>query len=261
MTDKERGVKSSITVTPDSIEEEPTERSHSAALEEMRAAQAAGAPIPDAAIKEAEEAIAKGSNDYRESSDSDNDLDVELGDGSIWNPETNPIKFNDWFEPETTQSLNNFLWELKNKVRMIEDEPEEFVDEMLNVFPALMFILLPIFAIILKIMYIFKKRYYMEHLIIALHSHSFIFFSLLMIFIVTSLDSYVTQDSWYSDTLSLIFVALIIWIPINLFLQQKRVYAQGKFFTTIKFILVGITYMALLGVTAASAAVVGLVNL
>ena len=40
---------------------------------------------------------------------------------------------------------------------------------------------MPLFALLLKIFYIFKRRLYMEHLIVALHSHSFIFLSLLLI--------------------------------------------------------------------------------
>ena len=110
-------------------------------------------------------------------------------------------------------------------------------------------------------MYIFKKRYYMEHLIVALHSHSFIFFSLLMLFFVSALSDNFTDDSWIRETLDLIFVLLWIWIPLNLFIQQKRVYAQGKFMTTIKFMMIGISYIALLTVTAAAATVLGLYNL
>ena len=45
-----------------------------------------------------------------------------------------------------------------------------------------MFIVLPIFAALLKIMYIdFSNRLYMEHLTVALHSHSFIFLTIFLV--------------------------------------------------------------------------------
>lgn len=37
-----------------------------------------------------------------------------------------------------------------------------------------MFVLLPTFALILKLLYLRSRRYYTEHLILALHNHSFI---------------------------------------------------------------------------------------
>ena len=49
---------------------------------------------------------------------------------------------------------------------------------------------MPLFALILKIFYIFRRRLYMEHLIVALHSHAFIFLSLLLLTIITLLRNW-----------------------------------------------------------------------
>ena len=38
-----------------------------------------------------------------------------------------------------------------------------------------MFVLIPLFALLLKLFYVFRRRLYMEHLIVALHSHAFLF--------------------------------------------------------------------------------------
>ncbi len=40
---------------------------------------------------------------------------------------------------------------------------------------------IPLFALVLKILYIFKRRYYIEHLIFALHTHAFVFLSTVVI--------------------------------------------------------------------------------
>ena len=54
------------------------------------------------------------------------------------------------------------------------------VEQVIGKLPQLMFILLPLFAVLLKVMFIFSKRLYMEHLTVALHSHSFIFIVVLL---------------------------------------------------------------------------------
>ncbi len=54
----------------------------------------------------------------------------------------------------------------------------------LSVLPQTLFVLMPLFAVLLKITYIFKWRLYMEHLIVALHSHAFVFQSLLLIMLL-----------------------------------------------------------------------------
>src|SRR5260370_13501 len=40
---------------------------------------------------------------------------------------------------------------------------------------------IPLFALVLKILYVFKKRFYIEHLVFALHTHAFVFLSTLVI--------------------------------------------------------------------------------
>ena len=250
----DRGVKSRVTLSDDAStvdKDSPQETEHiteqqqqlQARIEEVKQAKEEGAPIPDSVIEDLEAGLEKDTSESISETDDDDDdeLSVTLDDGTEWHPTDNPVKFNNWFDDETTQALNDFLWQLKNKTKMVEEDPGGFAEEVINVLPALMFILLPIFALLLKIMYIFKKRYYMEHLIVALHSHSFIFFSLLMLFFVSALSDNFTDDSWIRETLDLIFVLLWIWIPLNLFIQQKRVYAQGKFMTTIKFMMILIT--------------------
>ena len=197
--------------------------------------------------------------------DEENEWEVTFDDGTIWHPETSPLKFHDMFSNDTSRQLNEFLWSLKNKIKMIEEEPREFVQEVFDVFPVLMFFLLPLFALLLKFVYLFQKRYYMEHLVIALHSHSFMFSSLLLMFLVDALGesstTYFGENSYITGAFDWALILLVIWLPINLFLQQKRVYGQGKFMSVIKFIFVSIIYLFLLTFTTIISGVLGLVNL
>jgi hypothetical protein len=106
---------------------------------------------------------------------------------------------------------------------------------------------MPVFAVLLKIVYIFKRRLYMEHLMVALHSHAFIFMSLLLLAILAMLKKWALASAPGAEWLiSLLRDAVWIWLPIYLFLMQKRVYRQGWFMTTIKYSIVGICYMIII---------------
>lgn len=213
------------------------------------------------ALEDADDALEEAESGKVIKEQKEADYTVTLDDGSVWHPDDNPIVFADWLDPETNTTINHFLYELKEKLYEADDDPKAFVDEILEVVPPVMFFLLPIFALLLKIMFIFKKRYYMEHLVVALHSHSFIFLSLIFILFFTYLAEVNEGTEWMVDTFELLSIALMIWIPINLFLQQKRIYAQGKFMTFIKFVAIGISYKFLLTLGAAVAVVWGLKNL
>src|SRR5690348_10440951 len=127
----------------------------------------------------------------------------------------------------------------------------------LSLLPQTMFVLIPLFALILKLFYIFKRRLYMEHLIVALHSHAFVFLSILVLFALSALKA-MTPTAWLSVPLGLAIAAAWIWLFVYLWLMQKRVYGQGWFFTTIKYWCVGICYSVLLTFSLVAAFVLSL---
>jgi hypothetical protein len=99
--------------------------------------------------------------------------------------------------------------------------------------------------VLLKIVYIFKRRLYMEHLMVALHSHAFIFMSLLLLAVIKLLRGWTAMPSldWLYN---LARDAVWIWLPVYLFLMQKRVYRQGWIMTSIKYTVVGICYTVII---------------
>ena len=126
----------------------------------------------------------------------------------------------------------------------------------LSVLPQTIFVLLPLFAVLLKITYIFKRRLYIEHLMVALYSHAFIFASLLLL-ALASLAKH-GLPAWAGPPLGWVQVAIWVWLPVYLLLMQKRVYRQGWFLTVLKYCFVGICYTVLLTLAVAAAALIGL---
>lgn len=135
--------------------------------------------------------------------------------------------------------------ELKDRLDWLADNPDQLIDQARSLAPQMMFVLLPLFALILKILYLFARRFYAEHLVLALHTHSFLFLAFMFLIGLAGIRSWASQQvaaAWVGIPAGWLFVALWIWIPVYLFLAQKRFYGQGWFFTTIKYLLTGFLY-------------------
>jgi len=180
---------------------------------------------------------------------------------TIGNNEDGSLSF-DFLSDDKNKKLNEFSKKLTEKAeKAFNSDTAPLVEQVISKLPQLMFILLPLFAVLLKVMFIFSKRLYMEHLTVALHSHSFIFIALLLFESLDLLESYLTDT--HPDIASFAGVlsgGLLVWIPIYLFLMQKRVYKQGVFFTLVKFSIIGIIYNIMILVTAVVAMIWGIMG-
>ena len=151
---------------------------------------------------------------------------------NIGNNEDGSLSF-DFLSEDKNKKLNEFVKELKEKAeKAFNSDTGPLIEQVIGKLPQLMFILLPLFAVLLKVMFIFSKRLYMEHLTVALHSHSFIFIAVLLSEMFDLLDNYLAESSpSIGNFFGVVSGGLLVWIPIYLFLMQKRVYKQGAFFT------------------------------
>jgi hypothetical protein len=174
--------------------------------------------------------------------------------GKPWDAKDNPIKF-DWLPDAGNAKLNQMASNARDNLRRGIRDPKRLAAGVLNVLPQTLFVMMPLFAVLLKIFYIFKRRLYMEHLIVALHSHAFISFSLLIVsalgLVKTWVPSIAVPAGWIMSCLG-------VWVPVYLFLMQKRVYRQGWIMTTLKFGAIGICYTMLISTAVAIAAVASL---
>jgi hypothetical protein len=115
--------------------------------------------------------------------------------------------------------------------------------EFIRQAPTAVFLLLPVYALLLKILYIRKKRYYVEHFIFALHVHAFTF---LIFFLIIVLATLIDGPGRVNKALSPLPPLLITWLIVYLYIAMKRVYQQGWFVTLVKWGTLGFAYMLLL---------------
>jgi hypothetical protein len=170
----------------------------------------------------------------------------------------------DFLSKENNEKLSAYVKDLETKARTaLQSDTTPLLKQAIGKLPQLMFILLPIFALLLKIMYFFSKRLYLEHLTVALHSHSFIFLVILLMEILDYLQSLSNSSGLpsLSSAFNAVSVALLIWLPVYLFIMQKRVYRKSYLLTLLKFGFIGITYIMLISFTSLVAFVWGLAEI
>jgi hypothetical protein len=168
--------------------------------------------------------------------------------GRPWDPVDNPLVI-DWLPERANGWINQLIGRAKTNSERIEEQPRLLVEAFIEALPQTLFVLLPVFALMLKLMYLFKRRLYMEHLIVALHSHAFLCAAILLLVGFGVVRDQTTEGFWHS-LLGWCEVVVACWMPVYLFLMQKRVYGQGWILTSLKFFVLGILYLILISVGA-----------
>ena len=180
--------------------------------------------------------------------------------GSSWDPKTNPVKINALPDGANAR-LNDMVGDAQENIERIQKDPNLLKDAFLSNVPTTLFLMLPLFALFLKLAYLFKRRIYMEHLIVALHSHSFLCAGLLLVLLLDALAGWTAGMPWLSIPLGWVEFALLAWLPIYLLLMQKRVYGQGWLMTLFKYGVLGTCYFMLVTMGATLSLLVSLVNM
>jgi hypothetical protein len=103
----------------------------------------------------------------------------------------------------------------------------QIVGGMIESAPTVMFLLLPVFALLLKLLYIRSNRFYVEHFVFALHYHALAFVLYTVVVVVPD----VLRPG-----------LLVIWLYLYLPIAMKRVYGQGWFKTSVKWIALASVY-------------------
>jgi hypothetical protein len=116
-------------------------------------------------------------------------------------------------------------------------ERGEFINELagnfVHNFPKMLFISLPVFALLLKILYIRRKQFlYVDHGIFAIHLYIFSFLILLIYFLFSELK---TDTGW--DWIGWLTVPIVIYPFIYYYKAMRLFYGQRRAKTIIKYIL------------------------
>lgn len=133
---------------------------------------------------------------------------------------------------------------LKQRLKLIRDGGS-FLGSIINKASWGILLMMPFLALILKLLYIRRQRYYMEHLIFSFHVHAFVFFlGILALLFGKSLPGFFA-------------VFLSAGIPLYLLLAMRRFYKQSWLKTILKFLILSVVYIFLISIFALLTLVAG----
>ncbi|MEM7109420.1 MAG: DUF3667 domain-containing protein [Bacteroidota bacterium] len=136
---------------------------------------------------------------------------------------------------EKLSSLEEHI--VRQIIRVNRTDETLFAEFITKNLPLMMLLLIPIFAVVLKLLYVRRKYLYIMHLIHALHLHTFAYFFYGVGLIVIT---FFVEDE---DLDNYIGISAFLIVSTYAFISFLRVYKQHWFKTLIKFNLTGAIYI------------------
>jgi hypothetical protein len=131
------------------------------------------------------------------------------------------------------ESQGSFMRGLNSTLARLEADPAALNGPLTTWIPRVLFVLLPLFAAVLALFYVGKRKEFLfvDHLVFSLTIHTFVFVVLILAAVLAQLIT----GEW---------VALVAWLAMSLylFLSLKRFYGQGWWRTSLKFIGIAFVY-------------------
>ncbi|WP_400192567.1 DUF3667 domain-containing protein [Hymenobacter sp. B81] len=144
----------------------------------------------------------------------------------------------------TPSSTTRFMF--RQYARFQAATVDEVRQRFLKSLSVTLFFLMPVFALLLKLLYVRQRRYYLSHLIFSLHLHSFF----LILFMLNMIWTWLLHNDW--------FVQVLIWgPPIYLLLALRHVYGQSWRKSAAKSLLLIVSYALVLFVGLISMVLLG----
>ena len=132
---------------------------------------------------------------------------------------------------------NIFYFSKAQNINKLIEDPEfrkSYAENLVSKISIALFLLLPIFTLIVALLYIRNKYNYSEHLVFVFHTQT-VFFILLIIFLI--IDRIFSID-WG------ITVSIVLFL-IYLFIALRNFYKQGRFKTFVKYFILNSFYFVL----------------
>ena len=151
-----------------------------------------------------------------------------------------------FFDEQTNTNLRRAMGaQAETNINSMIEDPSEFFRGYLEYITVFILLMIPLLALIQKLIYIRSGHFYVEHLVLTLHNHAFIIF----IVFVNSLIDLVngSRIPIISSAFGYLGAAIYIWMWVYLFLSLKNYFQQGYGITLLKYLTTTILYGFTLG--------------
>jgi hypothetical protein len=136
--------------------------------------------------------------------------------------------------------------QLQERCERLRDNPEAFGEALIDNIPSMLFFFLPLIALVMKILYLGSRRYYVEHLLFFVHYHSFFFLILILSIVLWQLTDWLSIGSVIPG---LVTAAVVIYIPVYLFRAMRVVYGHGILAALLRYAFLFVAYFVCLLLT------------
>lgn len=186
---------------------------------------------------------------------------VLILDDQPWDAQDNPIRVR-WLPASVNDLLNQKVGRAVANAPRLRDDEDLRRQVILGSVPTALFILMPVFALLLKLAYLGSGRLYLEHLVVALYSHAFLLLALLGVFLLMGLERAAGLSPTGAGRLFGWLEGALWWaMPLYLLIMQKRIYNQGWGVAVLKYGALGTSYAILIVLAAFMVGVAGLARL
>lgn len=118
--------------------------------------------------------------------------------------------------------------------------------------PKMMFIFLPLIAVVMFVLYLGSGRFYVEHLLFFVHFHAFFFLCGIAILVLERSSSMLVDTvvgSGLKTAEDVLTAVVVFYVPYYLYRAMRRVYGQGRIVTLLKYSLLLVGYLAFMTLT------------
>jgi len=122
-------------------------------------------------------------------------------------------------------------------LRSAEDRGEALFEDVVHNIPHAMFVFLPLLALFMKLLYWRPKRYYVEHLLLLVHNHAFVFLALTILYGIKHIPV-------VGEHVGLLEAFIWLYIVWYIFRGMRVYYGQSRKLTFAKYLAVGLAYIS-----------------
>jgi len=140
---------------------------------------------------------------------------------------------------------------IKDKIGEGGTKSKLFLETLRSNLSTMMLFCIPIFAFVLKLLYVRQKRFYIEHLVYALNIHAFFYLAAIIV-VFASIGLHLWIPGAPQVLLTLLLCALVV---VQIFVSIRAVYRQGWFMSFLKFTVGSFVYLFVLGFGVAATAI------
>ena len=137
----------------------------------------------------------------------------------------------------------SFSWLQSSMRQACGRNPEDYEESVKRAFianiPKMMFVFVPMMALLMLVLYWRPRRYYVEHLVFYLHNHAAVFLLLLIQALLGWIAAWLGWSAFNGWVIAFVSIYTVWYV----YRAMRVYYGQGRLLTFTKLCAVGFTYM------------------